>query len=300
MSEPYFEQGRPKIGNTEYPFFSHFQEAEGRRVIAPPHWHYYMEMLYSLSGSAEVVLGGTSYFMEKGDLVVINPREVHSVHSICDEVTSYIVIKFDPEVLYTTKRTVFESKYLLPFTMAKASPQKVFKSDEIKDTEVPFLAKEILAEITKLNYGFELAIRTHICRIFLWILRSWQNKGINMDAGYSLREDEIKMLQKVFDYLDENYPYEITAKEVSKLCQMSYSYFSRRFKVITGKTFTEYLNYVRITEAEKLLLANDMNVTEVALKTGFSDSSYFIKQFRHFRNMSPKQFQKDFARTGQS
>ena len=61
-----------------------------------------------------------------------------------------------------------------------------------------------------------------------------------------------------------------------------------------GKTFTEYLNYVRITEAEKLLLSTEMNITEVAAETGFSDSSYFIKQFRHFKNVSPKQFKKKF------
>ncbi len=295
MSEPYFELIRPGLGGVKCLFSCHYQHVEGREIMAGAHWHYYIEMLYSLSGKARVTLGGANYFFKEGDLVLINAREVHSIFSDCDEGTGYIVIKFDPEILYTAKRTVFESKYLLPFTMAKASLQKVFTRKEMETTDISLLVRQIYEEFKNLDYCYELAIRTHICRIFLWILRSWQSKGINMDVRYALKENEIKILQKVFDYLDENYQYEITAKEVARICSMSYSYFSRRFKAITGKTFTEYLNYVRITEAEKLLMTMNMNITEVALKTGFSDSNYFIKQFRHFRSISPKQFQKQFS-----
>lgn len=292
MHEPFFEARRPMIGDIEYPFECNFQESKRREPMAHAHWHYYIEMLYSVSGKARVILGGVGYSFEEGDLVLINAREVHSVYSDCDEGASYYVLKFDPEVLYTTSRTVFESKYVLPFTMVKASHQKVFTRQEIEDTSIPFLMKEIYQEYQNPNYGFELAIRTHICRIFLWVLRNWQSKGLNLDARYSLKEKEMKTLQKVFDYLDENYQEDITARSVARMCNMSYSYFSRHFKAVIGKTFTEYLNYIRITEAEKLLLTTDMNITEVALRTGFSDSSYFIKQFRHFRSMSPKQYQK--------
>jgi AraC-like DNA-binding protein len=59
-----------------------------------------------------------------------------------------------------------------------------------------------------------------------------------------------------------------------------------------GKTFTNYLNYIRITEAEKLLLTTDKSMTEIALEVGFSSSSYFIQQFRQYKDISPFQFRK--------
>jgi AraC-like DNA-binding protein len=59
-----------------------------------------------------------------------------------------------------------------------------------------------------------------------------------------------------------------------------------------GKTFTNYLNYIRITEAEKLLLTTEMTMTEIAQETGFSSSSYFIQQFKQYKNISPSQFRK--------
>jgi AraC-like DNA-binding protein len=76
------------------------------------------------------------------------------------------------------------------------------------------------------------------------------------------------------------------------MLNMSYSYFSRYFKSLIGKTFSEYLTYVRITEAEKMLLTTDLNITEVALESGYSNSSYFIAQFRVMKGMSPRQFKK--------
>jgi AraC family transcriptional regulator, melibiose operon regulatory protein len=296
MNEPYFEKDFPLDATIKYPFLVHTQKTKRNTLAVDAHWHYYIEMLYSLSGKAEVFLGGTSHVFNKGDLVLINSREVHSVFINEKEDVEYIVLRFDPEVLYTTSRSVFESKYVLPFVMSKLEHQKIFRKDEIKNTPIPLSILEIVNENNYKKYGFELAIKTHICGIFLWILRSWESQGLSMDAGSVLRENDLKMLQKVFDYLDENYKYDITAESVAKMCNLSYSYFSRQFKVLMGKTFTEYLNYIRITEAEKLLLSTDMNITQVALEIGFSTSSYFIQQFKHFKNISPKQFKKNILK----
>lgn len=290
MNEPYYEKDIPSDATIKYPFLIHTQKTKRNTLAVDAHWHYYIEMLYSLSGNARVFLGGVSYDFSKGDLVLINAREVHSVFVHKQADVEYIVLRFDPEVLYTTSRSVFESKYVLPFVMSKSGHQKIFSKDQIENTPIPMSMLEIVKENSEKKYGFELAIKTHICSIFLWILRSWDNQGLSMDASKVLKENDLKMLQKVFDYLDENYQFDITANSVAKLCNLSYSYFSRQFKELMGKTFTEYLNYIRITEAEKLLLSTDMNITQVALETGFSSSSYFIQQFKHFKNVSPKQF----------
>ena len=105
-----------------------------------------------------------------------------------------------------------------------------------------------------------------------------------------MKEIDIQKLQNLVDYLDKHYAEEISAEEMAKMCSMSYSYFSRFFKKVMRKTFTQYLNLIRIAEAEKLLLTTDMNITEVGLSSGFTNSSYFIKQFKHYKSISPKQF----------
>ena len=56
--------------------------------------------------------------------------------------------------------------------------------------------------------------------------------------------------------------------------------------------FSDYLNEIRIREAEKLLVSTTQNVTEIASAVGFCTTSYFIKQFTKYLHISPKQYQK--------
>jgi len=81
---------------------------------------------------------------------------------------------------------------------------------------------------------------------------------------------------------------------MSKICNLNFSYFSRAFKRIMRKSFKEYMNYFRITKAEKLLISSNLNITEIAQAVGFSTSSYFIEQFKKFNSISPKQFRKKY------
>ena len=68
---------------------------------------------------------------------------------------------------------------------------------------------------------------------------------------------------------------------------MSYSYFSRTFKAVTGMTFKSYLNRVRTNKAEQLLLLENRTISEVASACGYNSISYFIKVYRSIKGVSP-------------
>lgn len=292
--ENFYEELPQLNGGILYPFTGHVQKGFGKGSMVNGHWHYYIELLYCISGRAQVFIAGKCYNFTMGDMVLINSREVHSVFSNTEETIEYIVLKFDPNVLYSTTTTVFESKYVFPFTLTKSTHQKVFPKEEIKDTYIPELLLDIIEEYDKKAYGFELAIRNNIGRIFLWILRNWYDKGLDLNIDSNIKESTLKKLQIIFDYVDKNYMNDISAQSLAAVCNMSYSYFSRFFKAVVGKAFSDYLNFVRITEAEKLLISTDMNITEIAMEIGFASSSYFIQQFKRYKNISPKQFKKQF------
>lgn len=279
-----------------YPFMAHEQEKEGKRLMVDPHYHEYIEILYCLEGSFDTVLDGKEYSFEKGDMVVINSMEMHSVCTLEEDVNRYIVVRFNPEVLYTSAHLVFEAKYVLPFTMRNANHQKVFRAEEISGTNIPLLVKSILDEYNHRDYGFELSIRTSIGEIFLWILRSWHKKGIDLGLSNTLTPDVIERLQRVFDHIDNHYNEPVSTESMAKLCGMSYSYFSRFFKKSMGRNFSEYVNSIRVSKAEHLLATTDLPITEVALEVGFSTSSYFIEQFKQVKSVTPKQFRLKFVK----
>lgn len=290
-----YEEKKHIVDGVEFPYDCQEQNRAGMGIMAKAHYHDYIEILYGISGVSHIILDGQSYQFSQGDMVLINSRQVHSVIALSPGINRYLVVKFEPEVLYTTSQTIFEAKYLLPFTGENALGQKLFLRSELEGTCVSEAIQRIWEEYTRKEYGYELAIRTSIFEIFLWILRSWHEKGLTPAKGHRLDKAAMRRLCTVFEYVKAHYREDITAQAMAELCNVSYSYFSRLFRGAMQKTFREYLNYVRISEAEKLLLNTDLSVTEIALEVGFSTSSYFIEQFRYFKSIPPGQFRKQLA-----
>ncbi len=110
----------------EYPFAAFEQIIVGQKLVVDAHYHEYIEILYCQEGCFNMFLDGISYTFGEGDMAIINSNEVHYVHSLGEAVNNYIVIRFNPELLYTTTQTVFETKYVLPFTMRTSTHQKIF------------------------------------------------------------------------------------------------------------------------------------------------------------------------------
>ena len=291
MEHSYYVETRDMNGDALLQFSSHTQESVGAVPMVQAHIHNYIEIIYAISGKYQILLNNKDYHFGKGDMVLINSNEIHSIFSLSAGLNRYIVIKFEPEMLYTTAQSLFEMKYVMPFILNESTHQKIFCRDEIDKTIIPDIIHGINQEYHDKRYGYELAIRANIYNLFLFILRRWNEQNADLNINEQLNKDMVKRIQNVFDYIEDNYQDDITALEMAKRCNLSYSYFSRLFTRIMKRSFREYLNYVRITKAERLLTTADLNITEIALQVGFSTSSYFIQQFKLYKDISPKQYQ---------
>lgn len=294
MMQSYYIEPKKKYGEIPFQFSVHTQETAGPETMAYAHIHDYIEILYAVSGEFRILLNARNYYFGTGDMVLINSNEIHNIISLSGGLNKYIVIKFEPEMLYTTSQSLFEIKYVMPFVLTESTHQKVFRKEEIEDTVVKGLVYRIYDEYTDKNYGYELAIRANIFNLFLFILRRWNSQNVDLNIRQVIDKERIQWLQTVFDYVDNNYQLDITSFDMASICNLSYSYFSRLFKKIMKRGFRDYLNYARITKAEKLLTTSNMNITEIAMAVGFSTSSYFIQQFKHYKDVSPNKFRMSF------
>lgn len=258
------------------------------------HYHDYVELLYGLDGcDARVICSGKSYRMRSGELIVVNSKQPHTVATVA-KVSKYVVIKFMPQILYAAEQSVLEFKYTLPFVTTDEKYSKLFSRADVEKTEIPQIMEDILAEWEKKEYGYEIALRVYTIKIVLWLIRRWnaENPTARIDiSGES--EDSIKIIQKSIEFAQNNFA-TATSFEAARVCNLSYSYFSRIFKRIMKKSFTEYVNYVRITEAQRMLASTDKTITDIALDIGFSTTSYFIDKFKRQVNMTPMQFRRKY------
>lgn len=92
------------------------------------------------------------------------------------------------------------------------------------------------------------------------------------------------------EFIRNNYS-DISLSDVAVHVSLNPSYFSNLFKRETGQSYMEYLNKIRI-EVSKQLLWQDMSLTEIAYRVGFTDQSHYINVFKKYENTSPSRWRK--------
>jgi AraC-like DNA-binding protein len=102
----------------------------------------------------------------------------------------------------------------------------------------------------------------------------------NLRAEFIRQRQRSWRFQKLFDFVRENFAEKITIDQAAALTHMSRPQFMKQFKKIAGVTFVAYLNHVRLARAYQLLKESTASIAEIAAQTGFSDQSYFDRQFK--------------------
>ena len=92
-------------------------------------------------------------------------------------------------------------------------------------------------------------------------------------------------------YMERNYNKALSLPSLAKVACMDKYHFCKTFKKQTGKTYTEYINILRIEKAKELLLErNTLSITKIALLVGFNDHSYFDRVFTCTEDLSPSAY----------
>lgn len=99
-------------------------------------------------------------------------------------------------------------------------------------------------------------------------------------------------LTRVLDHVMENFSEELELADMVRLSGMAQATFCRQFAKATGRTFTAYLNAIRIQEVRRALLESERSVTDIAFGAGFSNLSHFHAVFRAAAGCTPLAFRK--------
>lgn len=99
-----------------------------------------------------------------------------------------------------------------------------------------------------------------------------------------------KTSDKVHKFIFENFKNPIQLSDVAAIAKMNPSAFSRFFKKKHNKTYSKYLNEIRIGYASQMLLESNANISTICYDAGYNNISNFNKQFKNVKNMSPSEF----------
>ena len=136
-------------------------------------------------------------------------------------------------------------------------------------------------------------IRGYMAELFAFICRT----NRSLAAAESIESERIgailePSIQQAAQYISEHFREDISLADVAAQAYMSGSYFSRKFKKITGLNFSEYLTSTRIKAADDLLLQTSLSIAEIAASCGFGDANYFGDIFKKHKGMSPTMYRR--------
>ena len=129
------------------------------------------------------------------------------------------------------------------------------------------------------------------------LARSEEYVFLTSGSSFGTNIKDSDRVNKVFEYVMENFKEEIRLSEVADLVSMSETSFSRYFKSRTNKNFTDFLSQIRIAHACKLLVEDKMGITEICYESGFNNLSNFNRKFKELMNISPSVYQKELLKT---
>ncbi len=252
-------------------------------IIGESHWHDCIEILFFLEGSAIQQINDKSVEANTNDIIILHQGDIHGTWCVNSERTSILVIKFMPQLIDSSYSALFESKYVASFLQNKKDKIGFFPNALLDTKGLSELCIQVLDEFSSKKTGYEIFIKGCIYQIIALLIRNDSFDFYSVEA----QEKELSILNPLFEYIEKNYIDEISLSKASQMVNMSYYHFSRFFKKVTERNFKEYVDYVRVCEAEKLILSGDKNISIVAGLVGFNNASCFNRVYKRIRGYPP-------------
>jgi len=288
MKDIYEEKGETRLEDYEIVY----QICDHPVFLTSPHYHNVIEIIYILEGEFVVTISNTKYTLHPGEMVLVNAKEVHSVDILDYGIHRSFAVKFLPETICSDSQSLMELKYVIPYIMSFSDFKTHYTKDEVENSDIKNCIDNIMKEDRERQYAYKFAIRINISNLFLDLIRKVNTiNPINEEIKDTIKEE----FTKIFHYISSHYAEKLTAVQIAKKFGLRQSDFSSHFKKITGKSFNEYLNYVRICKAKRMLISSEKNITEIAFSVGFANTSYFINCFKSQMGITPASFKQIYT-----
>lgn len=266
----------------------YLKEVKSRHLNDLFHFHNAYEIALILKGTGRRIVGDSIENFSDGDLTILAPNLPHANYSdkkYHEKATSTrvhaIVVYFEPD--WVTDVHVHSKDFARLKTLLNELKRGIRLIDHTHET------------VTNLILSLKNADGLQSTIILLQILDtiSRSNSYISLASpGYSNSYDEhnIIKIHNVYKHVMENFTKKITLDEIAAVAFMTAPAFCKYFKSKTNKTFTNFVNEIRIGYACQLLIEGRLDIASVCYQCGFSNFTSFNENFRHFKGITPSAY----------
>lgn len=256
-----------------------------------PAWHFHpeYEIMLVLEGTGIRFVGDSIARFQPGDLVFIG-RDIPHFYRSDEEfyqqksniASKAIVLYFKDDFLGEDFWNLFN---ITPLRKMISNAKRGIKFDGKTTVE---LIKQ-MKNLDDRKDGLEKVID------LLTILKTISNAkeyDLLSSTGFiqTTDETECERINEVYQFIIKNYSENPSLEEVSRIANMSPNAFCRYFKSRTNKTYTEFLNEVKVGYACKLLIDNKLSISNICFEVGYNNYTHFNKQFKKIMRLTPREY----------
>jgi AraC-like DNA-binding protein/mannose-6-phosphate isomerase-like protein (cupin superfamily) len=256
-------------------------------IMHRPHWHAQVEVNFVFRGTMEYHMHGHAVALKAGDVCLFWGGLPHQVVDTSDD--AFFIAIHLPLVHFFRLRLASELSHKLMHgatllsDVADASDQASFRrwSDYIRSDHPgrrEHAVDELLLRIERMQFESHQLI---------------EPAGMIEGLAEPIDMQSFHNIGQICAFITENFREDIDSVDIASSADIHPKYAMSVFKKSTGMTLNEYVNLLRLSYAQALLMREDGNVLRVAMESGFGSLSAFNKSFRKIAGKSPSDFRRD-------
>lgn len=252
-------------------------EADYKRFTFPKHSHDYYAFGTVLNGAEKFTTRGTSHIARRGQLIAMNPMQVHDGGPGCDDGYHYQVLFINPQIFADLVAEISPKSKGLPS----------FSQHVINDPDLHLLLQKLhrifAPEGRHLTSDLERDTQLFYSAARL-SLRHADAAPYDFKPGA-----EDRRVRQVIDYMHSHQDENISLESLAALTGLSRFHLLRVFRDATGLPPHTYLNHMRLRRAKRMLF-DGCSIADTAAATGFADQSHLNRHFKAMWGVSPSAF----------
>lgn len=255
----------------------------------PAHWHSEFELNYVIEGSARFKVGTEEFLTQPGDIILIQPDEIHAISQDTNRFQNYDTLVFNLDFLRNLEGERSSVTYINPLIHRSLNITPCIHSGDPQYEQLRAVVENIFTYVKQDNALSDLRIKSCLIEL-IWLLLS--NNYCTKNTTTRGLPSDLESIRPVLQYIATHFRNDIKISDLANIIHRSESYLMIYFHNVIGFTAMEYITQLRIKAAcEQLRTTNDL-ILEIAYDCGFKNLSNFNRHFKRIMGMTPMEYKK--------
>lgn len=248
------------------------------------HYHDFNKIIIFLSGKVTYLVEGKAYYLKPWDILLVNNHDIHKPVIDPDATYERIVIWLQNDFIKAQKDRSCDLSGC--FTTANEKSFNLIRLKPTLQAEIQTLIHALEASLSSREFGHEVLSQTYFLQLMVYLNRVFVPEEYNRDASASQYD---KQIAEILKYINLHLSEDLSNEALAERFYVSKYYLMHKFKEHTGYTLHSYVQQKRLLHAADLIKGGTP-VLKASSLCGFCDYSTFLRAFRKFYGVAPKNF----------